>query len=729
LGAGNNAARVLPIGSIRCEGMILPANGSDKLTQDFHTARIDHQIGDKDRLSGRFIFINAPEEVAAVIPIAAADDRAGPRENTNKNFVINWNRILRPSLINEFRYSWGNRHFLSAGSGTGSGLNGTIGLRGVEADALARVTLTGHSALGQSGHLRIQDPIKSQQFIENLMWVRGSHSLKFGGEWRYSENKETNRPSMGGSFSFTDRATNSAIASLLLGWTASAQLVDTDVLNARGDYYGAYIQDDWKVTPKLTLNLGLRWEIDTPRWERNNRQSGFDPNSINPVSGTRGIVTFAGVSGVSKYSHNHDWNNFGPRFGFAYLVRSGFVLRGGYGIAYNGAYQESVNNQMALGFSKSGFFTSADGGFTPAFLLRDGMPTITRPDLGPGFGAVRVGQAVTTAPDFIAQDHVNGYSQQWNFAIQKQLPLDMLLETAYIASVGHKLSGPSLNINQIPLVNGRGPAVQSQALRPFPQFGIITSIAPSWGNSTYHSMNVKLDKRFSQGLNILANYTWSKFIDDVEGSSELGGSQGNGYQHIGARGLDKALSGSDVRHRLAASTLYDLPFGKGRRWAIGNKVFDQIAGGWTLGGIVEARSGPPFGVVESTNRLNTFSDAQRPNLLRDPTLPSDRPRAQLIDQYFDTTAFQAPGDGVLGTAGRVNGIGPGFFGLDMSIQKLFRLTERFGLTFRTDVVNAPNVPAFALPNLLRGDGNFGKIGSTLGSATAREIQLTLRLSW
>jgi hypothetical protein len=154
-----------------------------------------------------------------------------------------------------------------------------------------------------------------------------------------------------------------------------------------------------------------------------------------------------------------------------------------------------------------------------------------------------------------------------------------------------------------------------------------------------------------------------------------------------------------------------------------------VAGGWTLGGILEVRSGPPYGVIESTNRLNTFSDSQRPNLLRDPALPADRPRAQLIEQYFDTTAFQAPGDGVLGTAGRVNGIGPGFFGLDMSVQKLFRVSERFGLTFRTDVVNAPNVPAFALPTLLRGDGNFGKIGSTLGSATAREIQLSLRLAW
>jgi hypothetical protein len=228
---------------------------------------------------------------------------------------------------------------------------------------------------------------------------------------------------------------------------------------------------------------------------------------------------------------------------------------------------------------------------------------------------------------------------------------------------------------------------------------------------------------------MLGNYTWAKFIDDVEGSSELGGGSGNGYQHIGARGLDKAIAGADIRHRLAYSSLYDLPFGKGRRWAIRNAVADHVVGGWTVGGILEARSGAPYGVVESTNRLNTFSESQRPNLLRDPNLPGGRSRDEKIRQFFDTIAFQAPGDGVLGNSACTNGPGPGFFGLDVSIHKQFRLSERFDLTFRTDVVNMPNVPVFAPPNQSRGDGSFGRIGSTLDGATAREIQLSLRLSW
>lgn len=704
-------------------------NGSDSLTQDFYTIRLDHALTEKDRLSGRVSLLHGPEGVAAVFPNVAADDRAGTRENENRNFVINWQRTVRPNLINEFRYMFYNRKFVNRGAGATSGFNGQVNLAGVDSEPIARLTVSGHSALGQGTVERVQDPIQTQQFIDNVVWVKGNHSLKTGFEFRRSENTETQNSSGGGNFAFSDRATASAVAALLLGWVNNASLVKTDVLNARTNYYGVYLQDDWKVTSTLTLNLGLRWEIDYPRWETNNRQSGFDPFAINPVSGTPGIITFAGRDGVGKYAHDFDTNNWGPRFGFAWRALQGMVVRGGYGIFYNGIYQSSTNNALALGFSLNGSFSSPDGGFTPAFLFRNGMPGVEPATLGSGFGAVPVGASVTTSPEFIARDHVNGYSQQWNLTIQKELPGNMLLETAYMANVGHKLGSPDISINQIPLVDGRGPATQSQRARPFPQFGNVEWLTPAWGNSTYHAFNAKVEKRFSHGINLLGNYTWSKFIDDAEGSSELGGGQGDGYQHIQARRLDKAVAGADLRHRFALSSLYELPVGRGRRWDIGNRVVEGILGGWTVGGILEARTGAPYGVVENTNRLNTFSPSQRPNLLRDPNLSGDRPRAEKIAQFFDTSAFQAPGDGVIGNAARTNGSGPGFFGLDLSVHKLFRLTERVGLTFRTDVVNFPNVPAFAPPNQQRGHGSFGQIGGTLDGSTGREIQLSLRLAW
>jgi hypothetical protein len=706
------------------------ANGSDRLTQNYHTLRIDHQFTSYDRIFGRLAYVTAPEYQAGVFSNLAADDRAGPRENRHGNLLMSWQRSIKPTVINEFKYMYGNRMHINRGAGTGSGLNKQLGIGGpLNPDAFARINVVGYVGLGQGTHERVQQPILTQQFTDNLIIARGNHSIKTGFEFRYSRNTDDFNGTTGGVFGFGNRATNDGLAELLLGWTTSASLVDTDILDTRTDYYGAYIQDDWKVTSRFTLNIGLRWEMDTPRWERNNHQSGFDGSKINPVSGTPGVITFAGQDGVSKYAHQFDKNNFGPRFGFAFRATNKLVVRGGYGISYNGTYQGAVPNAFNQGYSINGSFASPDGGFSPAFLLRSGMPAIARVERTPGFGAVPVGRPVTTSPDFIQQNMVSGYAQQWNFTVQQELPSSVLLEGAYIANVGHKLGGPGVNINQIPLVNGRGPAAQSQTARPFPQFNAVSEVSPPWGNSTYHSMNIKMEKRYSRGLSFLGNYTWAKFIDDVESGSELGGATNNGYTHIDARRLNKGLSGSDVRHRIALSSLYDLPIGKGRNIPIDDAVLNHVIGGWTIGGILEARSGAPYGVIEQTNRLNTFSDAQRPNLLRDPNLDPGRSRADKVAMYFDTSAFESPGNGILGTAGKVNGLGPGFFGFDASIQKLFQLTERFGLTFRTDIVNLPNVPAFALPNQNNGNGAFGRIGAIALGSTAREIQLSLRLAW
>ncbi len=256
-------------------------------------------MGDRDRFFGRVTIMHAPEGVAGVLPIVAADDRAFDRENENRNFVVSWNHNLRPALINEFRYMFYNRKFVNRGAGTGSGFNSQVKLPGVDPEPLARVSVTGLSSLGQNTVERVQNPIQNQQFVDNLLWVKGNHSLKTGIEFRRSSNIETNNASGGGSFSFSDRATNNGLAALLLGWTNSGALVSTDVLNSRTNYYGAYIQDDWKVSTNLTLNLRLRWEIDLPRWESQNRQSGFDPFAINAVSGTPGVITFAGLVSAS----------------------------------------------------------------------------------------------------------------------------------------------------------------------------------------------------------------------------------------------------------------------------------------------------------------------------------------------------------------------------------------------------------------------------------------------
>ncbi|MGH7463238.1 MAG: hypothetical protein ACREMA_19700, partial [Longimicrobiales bacterium] len=341
------------------------------------------------------------------------------------------------------------------------------------------------------------------------------------------------------------------------------------------------------------------------------------------------------------------------------------------------------------------------------------------------FGAVPVGQAPRISPDFIQRDHVNGYHHQFNLSVQKQIFGTVLVEAGYMGNLGHKLAGSAANVNMIPLVNGRGPAAQDQRLRPFPQYNNVTQVGLPWGNSTYHALNLRSEKRFSAGLTFLTNFTWSKFIDDIDATSELGLEAP--YTHIELRKLDKSLAGSHLGTRLVASAVYELPWGMGRRIGISNRVLSHIAGGWSLAFIGEFRDGAVFGVSELTNRSNTFSTSQRPNLLRDPTLADDRPRAAMLRQYFDTAAFQEPGVGVFGNAPRSICCGPGIMGVDLSAQKWFHITERWRLQFRADVENLPNRPNFGLPGRFRGAGDFGSISSTIGPP--RRIQMAMRLEF
>jgi hypothetical protein len=518
------------------------------------------------------------------------------------------------------------------------------------------------------------------------------------------------------------------MASFLLGHTTGAGLNDPDLLEARTDYYGAYVQDDFKVTQNLTLNFGLRWELDTPRWERiDNRQSGFDGLAINPVSGVPGLVTFSGRNGLGKYAHDFDKNNFAPRFGFAWKPTAKTVVRGGYGISYLGIYFGAVVNTLSQGFGSNVSFTSPDGGLTAAFPFRNGLPSFQREELGPAWGAVPLGRAPRASPDFIQQNHVNGYAQQYNLTVQRELGGNILFEAAYLANLGRKLGGPGVSQNMIPLVNGRGPAAQSQALRPFPHFNNVQRLTPNWGASSYHGLNMKVERRYSNGFNLLANYTWSKFLDNIEAGNEFAGGEGNGYTHVELRGLDKSFSGNDVRHRLIASSVYELPIGKGRPVNISNSVLDAVIGGWTLGGIAEFFGGAPWGSIEQTNLTNTFSGSPRPNLTCDPTLDAGRPRGEWLAQYFNTTCFQAPGVGNFGNAARNVGFGPGTISIDASVNKRWNLTERYRLIFRTDVYNAPNRPLFNAPAAVRGRGDFGRVTSTRG--TGRQLQLSMRFEF
>ena len=704
-------------------------NVSNRGVSDFTTVKVDHNFGPSDRISSRFSNVSAPAWPAAVYPNEFADFRGSLQTRSNLVSTSTWNHNFTTTMINEFRYTFGNRTFTTRGLGRESGKNGELGIPNVDPEFFPTVNLVGYTRLGAGNQERIQKPIRTHQVVNNTSWFKGAHSIKWGLEYRYSRNQDDFNQFAGGSYTFNNRATGDALAQLLLGWTTRGQLVDTDILNTRSDYWGVYVQDSWKATDRLTLNLGVRWDVDTPRWELNNHQSGFDPTGINPVCECPGVMTFAGRNGQSKYAHDFDMNNFGPRLGLAYRAGNSIVIRAGYGVNYNGAYARAVPFTQFWTFSKTLDINSPDGGFTPAFMLSDGLPSVTPfsdADRIGSFGAVTSGRR-TVSPDFFQQDQLNGYSQQWNFTLQKQLPDNMLLEAQYQANVGHKLGGANYNLNMIPLAGGRGPEQQSQTLRRFPQYNSVVHESPSWGNSTYHSLNLKAEKRFSGGLSYLINYTWSKFIDDVESANELGGEQNNGYTHFELRHLDKALSGNDIRHRVVASGVYELPVGRGKPLAIENSVLQGIAGGWSLGVIAEFRTGSPYGIIEQTNRTNAFSHGQRPNLLGDHVLSGGRSKAEQLLRWFDTSQFEAPGVGVFGNSPRNVCCGPGFGVVDVSIQKRFAITEGVRLEFRGDIFNLANHANFNIPERRRGNSGFGRIRATRG--TGRQTQLGLRLEF
>ena len=700
--------------------------GSDHLDQESYIGRWDHSLNDTHRMFVSVSYLTGTNVSASVFPQEIADTRAGTKQNSNITTTGNVVSNFRPTLINEFRATYGRRTNETFKPGTTSGTNGSLSIQGVDPEGFPTVGITGLTGLGGS-HRRIQKPIMTYQAGDSMTWVKGTHTIKFGGEFRYSMNTDINQPSSNGQYTFSNRATNEGLATFLLGWTTRLQRNETLPLESRSDFWGAYIQDEWKATRKLTLTLGLRWDMDTPRWERSNRQSGFDGSQINPVSGTLGIVTFAGLDGVSKYSNDFDKNNLGPRFGFAYQLSDKAVIRGGYGIYYNGIYELAVANTQAIGFGRSLDMNSTDGGFTPVQKFGDPVPAAPEQQLGPGFGAVAVGKSPFTSPDFIQKKQVNGYMQHVNLSVQRELVRDLLFEISYLGNIGRKLGAPSVNRNVIPLVNGQGPAKQDQKLRVYPQYSNVTQISPVWGDSEYHSLNFKVEKRYSNGLNLLTNFTWSKYMTNADsgGWREIE-NQRVGYTHPELRRNDWSISNSDVPLRLVSSAVYDLPFGKGRRHEFSSGIADAILGGWGLGGIFEVRDGVPLGVVEQTNLTNAFAGDQRPNLVAKPIKSGYSSRDELTNAYFNAAAFVAPGAGVYGNAARNLGNGPGLISLDVSLHKYWNLSERLKLMYRCDFFNLPNRPNFDHPNTVHGNAAFGTIRS---SEDPRVLQMNLRLEF
>ena len=709
------------------------ANDPATTTVNDYVARVDHVFNENNRMFVRFLGEPNTVNTAPIFPVAASDPFGVHSLNYYYNLSGTYYHNFSPTAINEARYTWTLRHAFSISDGVNSTVDSQIGLTGVNQSFFPTVTVAGFQTLGNpSQQQRLQGPIRSDAADDYLTLVHDRHTIKMGVEYRYSSNLDKYSPTAGGSFSFNTVATGSALAALETGWVNQASLLATYPILSRADSYAAFIQDDWRVTPKLTVNYGIRWDIDEPRWEEKNRQNSFNTTAINPVSGTPGIITFAGINGVSKYASNWDLHNFGPRLGFAYKVTNDWVIRGGGALLFLGEYDQATPIVANTGFSTQGTFVSPDNGVTPAFLLASGLPPVSSPttaQLTPAYGAVPVGTKPTTSVAFFNPHRDNGYVYQGNLDIQRQFAHNYLLDIGYLGTFGHRMPAPDAqSINQVP-TNLLGPG-NAQKLRPFPQFSNVQIIAADIGASKFDGLNVGLEKRYSAGLLFKFNYTYSKMLDNIDSRNELAGYPGvDSFTNYYNQSNDWGASGNDIRHRVVFSTIYELPIGRGRLVAVNNKALDLLVGGWSVGAVAEARTGTPLSPVMLTNTTNSFSDGERPDVVGLWQLPAGRTTQQQIAEWFNVKAFAAPPAYVFGTAGRTFGVGPGLENVDTSLLKDFRLTERFVMQFRAEALNVLNHPNFANPNTVFGSAAFGQITSIVAGNQSRILQLGLHLSF
>ncbi len=701
---------------------------TDAVTTNIYVTRLDHTIRDSDRVYGRLAESSGPTNDSPAYTVSGVDSFQRYQLNAFLNVGGTWIHNVTSTSLNEMRFTYDRRKYIDQTGGTGTGLNGKLGIPGVDPNFFGQFTIQGLQGFGgTTEEQRLQTPIVGENFADNFTMFKHNHQIKFGMEYRASQNQDFDRPAGGGTFSFNNVATGSSLAALLLGWVNSATVGESEAIQSRMSSWGLYVQDDWKVNQNLTLNIGLRWDVDVPRWEANNKQDSFSTTQINPVCNCPGVVLFSGQNGVTKYANNFDWNDYGPRVGFAYRLGDKWVLRGGFGIVYIGEYDTGTPTSAQVGFTTSGSYVSPDNGLTPALLLKNGTPTITFPtasQLNSSFGAVPIGASPTNAIDFFQPSgRREGYMEQYNFNIQRALGKEMVFELGYLGNEGHHLSSPAaITLDQVvPSLMGPGNA---QIRRPFPQFSNVTIDSPDVGDSNYNAMNMKLQKRYSRGLQFQANYTFSRFIDNTASRNEPGGVS-NDFQNAYDRRADRGLSGFNVAHRVVLSAVWEVPVGKGRMVDVKNRILNEVIGGWSTGYVAVLQTGQPYGVVELTNTTNSFSPALRPNVVGKAALPTGRSKQAELAEWFNTGAFAAPALYTFGDAGRTDGYGPGLINMDISILKEFSITERHRLEFRTEMLNFLNHANFGNPVVAQGNAAFGQINSLYAGNQSRIVQFGL----
>jgi hypothetical protein len=733
-----------------------------------------------------------------VLPVQIDNDsyRAPNYDYANRG---NWDHIFRPNLVNTFNFGYND--ILSIIKCVDSGYSSLFpSIPGALNNTLPP-TLNFQNYIGLGCNSAGATIRPAWLLNDKLAWVKDKHNVSFGGEIRWLQDKEASSGNESGTYNFTALSTGlrgiqsgNDFASFLLGYVDNASLyvptLETQYI--RQKYYAAYLNDNWKVSHRLTLNLGIRWDVSTPTREKYDNFAFIDPSLANPgAGGLPGSLVFAGnVAGSGNpasfgkpYPETTDLHNFAPRAGWAYALNSKTVVRGGYGIFYQPLSYPGWNSGLSGGrdgFNTNVVLSPSDGGITPSTLFSQGF-TAAQYQAPPFFNlSFDNGKYPGVYREF-NQGHLPN-TQQWNVTVEHQFTKEFYVDVAYVANKGtHLISqiaapnvlNPSLlsmgnklydtfqpgqtSLDGVPvpyagwvqqLTNGQCQPTVAQALLPFPQFcGNLAALNENAGYSTFNSLQVKAEKRMSHGLMFLGSYTWSKFLGS--GADQQFGSSSVNYSGLISpfqRSRNKSLDAQDVPHTVSLTTLYDIPMGKGHRFlGTSGGVSDKVFSGWVVNGIFRAQSGIPF-VIQSSqcNIPSQFDMGCLPA-----QIPGVNPFLQNIDNYnpnngplLNRAAFENGASGGVfsfdpGSGARVTNLRQSpFTSFNFVLEKNTNVTEKLKFQLRAEFFNLLNLHYFTQGTTWGQQGAFvTDLGSPLFGTwtgqvtTPRNIQLAARFSF
>jgi len=737
--------------------------------------KVDHNFSEKSRITGRFSRAFFGYNVINLFGNPANPDSVSAQDYTN-DVAIEHTYTLNATTIwtNRFTLDRAHAHNFTPQYNIVSFGFSPILLAG-GGQAFPRIDIASYSSLGGCGYCNAIHAHTLPDYFSGINKIKGAHNLKFGFEHKDLYYYYWNPGYPTGDFPFDNTptaqnvfnpgGTGNGMASFLLGWNSS-QTINIFAADATKSTYSAfYGQDDWRITNHLTLNAGLRYEWDRPYNERYNRIQYADFNADSGAS-VPALGELHGVSRFTNPSHRTpsgaDTNNFAPRLGFAYRLGDKTVLRGGGGVYY---FQNPATNNWLVGpaFNGDTFAPgSLDGNLTQNATFGNPFPKGLRTPQGNRYGLLSM-WGLNNQTQAETQFN-NGEIYQWNFGVQRELPGNMLFEVDYSASRGTHLplayasnrnfvsaanrvlwgsqglstlvsnpfysmfQGPNATFNE-PTSTYNNPQIpRLNLLRPFPQFdGGFTGWAsgPPEGNSRYNSLQIRVEKRYSNGLFFLGGYAFSKYLDNGPGANSwLGGYTGFTQDPTNKRG-EWSISSSDTPHRLVWSGGYELPVGHGKRFGSGmNRWLNGVVGNWQVNGILTFQSGLPLHFSMYNARLADGS--QRPNITGNPMGASIKQTVDGKGVRFNASAFSDPGDQMPGSAPRYSTLvrGDGIRNLDFSVFKKFPIRENMELQFRGEFFDFTNTPRFGTPDTGFGSPTFGEIFSQYNSP--RQTQLAVR---